>query len=275
MKFDMGRAWNDAVALLRANGQVVAIVAGAFFFLPNVVVMMMLQGSLPAIEASVAGNPDPNAALQAFGAVYGEIWWQLILATVITSVGMLGLLTLLTHRGRPTVAEALKSGVVYFLPYLASQILLTMLILAIVMVPLLAAGLAGTAAGALLGIAAAVAVLYVYVKFSLTVPVIVIEHVANPVRALARSWELTKGNSVRLFLFYLLLFIALVVIALVFGLIVGLVGALAGASSGEFIGALANSAMNAAGITIYLAVLAAIHRQLTGRSTAAPSETFG
>lgn len=274
MKFDMGRAWNDAVAMLRANAQVMTIVAGVFFFLPYVALMLLLPDSIAGAESRVSGGADASAALRAVGALYGEIWWQVLLTTIVTAVGMLGLLALLSDPGRPTVAEALKSGLTYFLPYIGSQILLSILIIAIILFPLIVAGIAGVTAGALLGIAAAVAVIYVYVKFSLTVPVIVIDKVANPIRALRRSWEMTKGNSVRLFVFYLLLFIALLVIALVVGLVVGLVGALAGPSSGSFIAALANSAINAIGITIYLAVLAAVHRQLSGGSPEAQRDTF-
>ena len=63
---------------------------------------------------------------------------------------------------------------------------------------------AGAAVAALLALVAVVAFVYVMVKFSLTAPVIVMEHQLNPVRALARSWHLTRGNSLRLFGFYLL-----------------------------------------------------------------------
>lgn len=266
MKFDMGRAWNDAVALLRANGQVVAIIAGVFFFLPYLALMLLLPESVAGVEAQVAGERDAGAALQAVSTLYARIWWQIILVTLLTAIGMLGLLALLTDRGRPTVGEALKSGVAYFLPYLGAQILMVLLFFVLILVGAAIGSIGGAAIGALVGIVALVAAIYVYVKFSLVIPVIVVERIANPVRALGRSWALTKGNSVRLFLFYLLLLIALLVIAIVIGLVVGLLGALAGPSSASLLGAIVNSGINALGIAIYLAVLAAIHRQLSGGS---------
>lgn len=271
MKFDMGQAWNDAVSLLRANGQVVTVVAGVFFFLPNVALMMMLPGVTEEAESRVAGGADPEAALQALGALYGQIWWQILLVSLITAIGMLGLLALLTDRGRPTVGEALKSGLVYLLPYIGSQLLMTFIILVTALALALIAQVAGAAVGALLGVVAAVAMIYIYVKFSLTVPVIVIEKVANPVRALGRSWALTKGHSIRLFVFYLLLFIALVVIALVTGLIAGLLGAL---TSPVLVSSLFNAAVNAIAIVVYLAVVAAIHRQLSGGTGETRGEPF-
>lgn len=271
MKFDMGQAWNDAVSLLRANGQVVTIIAGVFFFLPNVALMMMLPGVTEEAESRVAGGADPEAALQAIGALYGQIWWQILLVSLITAIGMLGMLALLTDRGRPTVGEALKSGLVYLLPYIGSQLVVTFLIVLMALVLALIAGVAGTAAGALLGIAAVVAAIYIYVKFSLTVPVIVVDKVANPVRALGRSWALTKGNSIRLFVFYLLLFVALVVIALVIGLVAGILGAL---TSPVLVSSLFNAAINAIAIVVFVAVIAAIHRQLSGGPAETPGETF-
>jgi len=274
MKFDMSRAWNDATALLRANAQIVTIVAGAFFFLPNLIMMMLLAGMMGDAEATVASGASAQAAFEAALAVYSEVWWQLLLVTVITAVGMLGLLMLLTDRNRPTVQEAIRGGVTYLLPYIAAQILISAMAVVLIIATLLVSRAAGPSPGSLIGLVATVAMIYVYVKFSLTVPVIAIERVGNPIRALGRSWGLTKGNSVRLLLFYLLLFIALVVIATVLSLVVSLIAALAGSASATFISSLFNSAINAVGITVYLAVVAAIYRQLAnGSAERAPTVT--
>jgi hypothetical protein len=274
MKFDMSRAWNDATALLRANAQIVTILAGAFFFLPNLILMMLLAGLMGDAEATVASGASPQAAFEAAIAVYADVWWQLLLVTAITAVGMLGLLMLLTDRNRPTVQEAIRGGVTYLLPYIAAQILMSFAIVVLVVATLVVGRVAGPGPGSLVGLVATVAVIYVYVKFSLTVPVIAIERVGNPIRALGRSWALTKGNSVRLLLFYILLFIALLVIATVLNLIVGLIAALVGTASATFISSLLGSAINAVGITVYLAVVAAIYRQLaSGNAQRAPTAT--
>ena len=45
MKLDMGRAWSDAIALLRGNQQVILIVAGVFFFLPNLALALLMPRS--------------------------------------------------------------------------------------------------------------------------------------------------------------------------------------------------------------------------------------
>ena len=50
----------------------------------------------------------------------------------------------------------------------------------------------------------------------------------NPITALGRSWRLTKGNSFRLFLFYLLLVAVFTVLSMIATLVFGLVFALGG-----------------------------------------------
>jgi hypothetical protein len=264
MKLDMGRAWNDAMALLRGNQQVVLVVAGVFFFLPNLALMLLMPETMAEAETRAAGGADMDAALTAFVTLYGEVWWQLLLVALASAVGMLGLLALLTDHNRPTVAEALKAGVTYLLPYIAAQILIALMITAILMVPLVTASAAGVGAGVLVGILAIVAIAYVYTKVSLTVPVIVVEELTNPLRAIGRSWSLTKGNSVRLFLFYLLIVVLFFVIMIVLGIVGGALGLIAGAEANLIINGLIGAAANMVFITLYLAVLAAVHRQLSG-----------
>lgn len=275
MKFDMGRAWSDAVALLSANRQVVLVVAGAFFFLPYLALMLLLPDSAAELQAAQRESGDPQVALQALSTFYGQIWWALLLVGVLQGIGMLGLMALLTDRARPTVGEALMIGAKFFLPYLGAQILMGIGAVLIVMVPLAVGAAAGGAAGLLVGLLAAVAVVYLWTKLSLTIPVIVIERVMNPVAALTRSWSLTKGNSLRLFGFYALLFLAALVLAIVLGIVIAVLTLLTGPTGSAVVNGIVNGLVNMAGVTLIMAVLAAIHRQLAGPSAAAVSETFG
>jgi hypothetical protein len=274
MKFEMGRAWNDAVALLRGNRQVVLVVAGVFFFLPYLALILFMPDYMASMGPAAAGEPaDPSQALEQFTRVYADIWWAILIIMVIQGIGMLGLLALLTDRGRPTVGEALGIGAKSFLPYLGAQILQSIVIVLIIMIPFAVGAAAGAAVGVILGLLAVVAVAYLFTKFSLSIPVIVIEKVMNPVTALGRSWSLTKGNSVRLFAFYVLLFIALIVIALVLGIVFGIVGALTGPEGALIVTGLSNAVLNMVAVTVFLAVLAGVHRQLSG-SAATVGETF-
>jgi len=119
-----------------------------------------------------------------------------------------------------------------------------------------------------------VALLYLFTKFMLVPPVFAIERVANPITALGRSWRLTKGNSVRLFFFVVLLAIALVVVGGVISMILGLIFALAGKEIALVGNAIVSGLVNGTFYVIFLAVLAAMHRQLSGGSPEVIGETF-
>jgi len=272
VKFDMGRAWNDAVALVSANRHVVPVIAGVFFFLPSFAMALLLPGQMADLQAA---NGNPAAAWRAMGAFYERIWWAILLVAVVQGIGMLGLLALLTDRSRPTVGEALAIGAKALIPYIVAQFLQA---LSFVLVFAILVGI-GAATGskgitALLVLVAIVAAAYIFTKFSLTIPVIAIERVMNPVRALARSWRLTKGNSVRLFVFYLLLLIVLMVVAMLLSAIFGLVGVAFGAAGASIVSGVVSALMNMTFVMMLLAVLAAVHRQLSGPSEQNLSETF-
>jgi hypothetical protein len=277
MKFDMGRAWSDAVALLSANRQVVLIVAGVFFFLPYLALMLLMPDQIAEMQSAGAstGGADPQVAFNAVMEFYGSIWWALVLMAVIQGIGMLGLITLLTDRARPTVGQALASGAKAFLPYLGTQILQMILLALIVLVPITIGALISPVVAVLLGLVAAVGAIYVMTKLSMTIPVIAIDRVMNPVRAMTRSWRLTKGNSVRLFFFYVLLFVVMLVITLVLASITGLLSVFSAREGSAIIGGVINGLMNMIVVTLLLAILAAVHRQLSGDTPEQLSETFG
>lgn len=274
MKFDMSAAWSEAMRLIAANRQVVAVVAGVFFFLPYLIFMLLFMNQMAALEAAQAGNPDPEAMGEAMMGFYGDIWWVVLLAAVVQGIGMLGLLALLTDRSRPTVGEALKTGAKLVLPYLGAQMLISVILGLLILVPIAVGTAASVTAGVLLGAAAAVVFVYLFIKFLLTPAVIAIERQANPLSALGRSWRLTSGNSLRIFLFVFLLFIAVAVVGGVFSMIVGFIFALGGPEMSLIGQAVMSGLVNAVFYVIFLGVLAAIYRQLAGPSDAAVRETF-
>ncbi|GGD58152.1 hypothetical protein GRI62_01650 [Erythrobacter arachoides] len=272
---DMGLAWNDAVALLRANLRVVLIVAGVFFFLPNAIAAVAMPQ--PAELDAMASSPDLAENMDAFMAAlsgyYASIWWVFALIALLQAMGMIGLLALLTDAARPTVGQALGFGARALVPYIAAQVLVTVII---VLVGGLLVGIGAAinpALAVLLGLVALVMALYLYVKFSLVSPVIAIEKVMNPLRAIIRSWQLTKGNSLRLFFFYFLLVLVALVIFAVASMVLSIFS-LAGDEAGLFASAIGGSLIQMALIVVMLGVLAAVHRQLSGGSAPAVRETF-
>jgi hypothetical protein len=271
-KFDMARAWDGAVGLIKRNSDVVLIVGGVFFFLPYLAMAMFVPEMMGGPEVTAATETGEEA-FQRMLQVFSEHAWLFLLVTVLQAVGVLGLLALLTDESRPTVGEALQTGAKSLLPYIGAQILQAFAMVAIFAVPV-ALGAVLPALGLLLGLPAVAVILYIAIKFSLVAPVMVREKVLSPINALRRSWNLTKGNSFRLALFYILLIIALLVISGVLTLVFGAL-ALVGGTAGTVITALLNALLNMATVIVSMSIIASVHRQLAGDTPDNISITFG
>lgn len=259
MKLDLSAAWDGATRRIGANREVVLVLGGIFFFLPLFSMFLVLFGS--GIEfVPEGGEPDPERLSEAINAFLAAYWWALLAVGALQLIGAIALLSVLGAPQRPTVADALRRGLKLFLPLLAAQLLST---LAVQALPTLA-NLVGGAGGALLSIISLPIAIYLSIKFALISVVTAIEGVSNPINILSRSWALTKGNSLRLLAFFLLLLLAGAVLFMMAALIFGLIFALMG-DQGEMI---ASAAFYAAVITIaYMfgyAVVAAVYRQLSG-----------
>ena len=274
-KLDMGKAWNDAVALLSANKDVVLIVAAVFFFLPNAIATLAMPQASAELEAMTASGaqPSPEAMLQIFTDIYSEIWWIVVLLAIFQAIGVLGLLALLTDSTRPTVGEALAFGGKALLPYIGAQLLNSVIMVFAIALPIGLGALIAPSVGVLLGLVGFIIAIYLYVKFSLSSPVIAIEKVMNPIAALTRSWQLTKGNSFRLFAFYVLLILVLIVISVITSMVWAIFSVM-GEQIGLFASAIGGAIVSMAITSVFMAVLAATHRQLSGGTTEAVKETF-
>jgi hypothetical protein len=266
IKLDMGRAWNDAVAMLSANRQVVAVVAGVFFLLPNVA-MSLFAPQAPAAATPPPGvQPDPDQVMAQvsaeLGAWFQDVWWMFLLVGLVQAIGTIGLLALLTDRSRPTVGEALGFGLRALPTYIATQLIIVFGYLAFAVVLLLLAS-ASPVAAAIVGLILIVGLVYAMIKLVLVTPVIGIEREMNPLAALKRSWRLTKGNSLRIFGFILLLLVAFLVISVVASMVF-MAASLLGDEVGLIVTAVGNGVLTMALVAVMVAALAAIHRQLSG-----------
>lgn len=272
MKFDMGQAWNTATSLIGKNKDVILVVAGVFFFLPYLASALLM----PEAMAPQAANPeDMQAMMDAVMQTYADYWWVMLIIFVMQGIGTLALLVLLTDRARPTLGDALKRGATAFPSYFVTNILAAIAIVVIVALPV---GLVVSVGGAIFAALAVFLIFplifYLMVKFSLIMPAIAIDGILNPVAAIARSWRLTKGNSFRLFLFFVLLFVAVIVVSLLVTMVLGVVFAAMGGEI-ELIGnGIVASLANAAFVVIFLAVLAGVHQQLAGDRPEALGEVF-
>ena len=267
MKFDMNAAWRDASNLLQANKELLLVLAGLFFFLPNLAFALFV----PDFQQSMNGM-QPEEMMAVLQDIYSRNWHWILFATVLQWIGILAMLALLRSAQKPTVADALTAGAIALVPYVLAQLIVMVGIGLAIGIPL---GLASaTGIGALVFLLAMLAIpamIYAIVKFSMVAPILAIDRQLNPLAALKQSWSLTKGNSLRIFLFFLLVLIAVFVVSLIFSLLGMLLGSITGSPAVE--GAL-TSFVGAAYTTVFTAVLAATYRQLSGRGEAKVSETF-
>jgi hypothetical protein len=280
-KLDMGKAWTQATALMGGNRDTISAIAGLFFFLPTFAVSVFVPelanpetaGGLRT-PAGAGSEAAMRAAIEQVMQIYAANLPLLIGLSVLQLIGVLGLLALLTDRANPTVGEALRTGAASTPSYIATQLITSFAIGLVIGLPLVLIATAAPGAILLFVLIAVPVMIYALIKLSQIAPVIAIEGVRNPLTAIARSWRLTKGNSLRIFLFLFLLLVIIMIIALLVTGILGLILAAFGdpvTTIGiDVVNALVNSVVTA----ILLVVNVAIHRQLAGPATEALAETF-
>lgn len=277
-KLDMGKAWTQATGLIGSNRDTIGAIAGLFFFLPAFALALFAPELVNPQPAAPAGA-DPQLAMQAaidqMSQAYADNWALFLALTIAQFVGSLSLLALLTGRGRPTVGEALGTGLRSIPAYLAAQLLSALGIGLVIGLPL---GLTAAAGSPVVTVVVAFALIllgaYLLVKFSLIAPVIAIDAERNPIKALKRSWRLTKGNSLRIAAFLLLLFFTIGIIAALVSGILGLVLAAFGTQIAAIGNGVVNAAVNTGIGVIFLVVITAVHRQLSGQTPEGLAQTF-
>jgi hypothetical protein len=253
--FDMSAAWSEATAMIRTNREVLLIIAGIFFFLPSVAVGF----AVPGVDAVFDSPEAMQAQMLAFYSDYG---WVFVLVALVQIVGSLALLALLRDRSRPTVGQAIRTGMRGLLPAIGVSLslivgsiaLLTVVLLITATVPLLGS----TLLLVLLGVIG-----WVFIRMSLSSPIIAIDKLNNPIQVLRRSWQMTRGHALRLFAFYVLLGLVYLVISLVIGMIVGALVAVLGEDAGLIVSSVISGLLGAIASVIFVGVIAAVHRQLS------------
>ena len=268
-KLDTNAAWKEASAIVSANREVLLALAGVFFMLPSLALAVI------AGEPEVLPGMKGEQMMAAMEAYYAKSWWIIMLSAGFQIVGLMAILTLMRDRSRPTVGEAIRSGLPGALSYLATQLVV---VVGLSLIGGLLIGVAAVIAPPLAVVVAllfAVAMIFAVFRLILVAPVIAVEGVRNPLTAMIRSWRLTQGNFWRILGFLLLILILFAVVVGIIMMIVGLILALA--SSGEpqrIIAAVFSSALGAVGVVYFAGVIAAIHRQLGGPAAADLSATF-
>ena len=248
MNFSYSRIWEDTAALLRGNAALIAALAGAFLFLPALLVGYFLPQTEAASFAELLRNMREYV---------DRNWPWLLVEALVNMLGYLAILYLVFGRAGTSVAAAIAAAAALIpLYFLASLI-----------------------AGIAVGVGLVLLILpgfYLYGRLVPLGPVMVAEGLRSPTEALRRSFELTRGKGWAVFGLVLIVAVAgtvaLGVINMVFGIIFVIV---AGRDLGGLLSLIVSSATGAA-LTVVLTLLyAAIYRALIGGASAAAAPTSG
>lgn len=270
MKFDSNLAWRQASATVSANRDVLLALAGVFFLLPRLVLSLFMP------EPQSRPNMTPAEMADMLQSFYLQIAPYALPMMLFQAIGTLAMLTLFTDRSRPTVGQAIRQAARGLFPYLAAQFLLVLAVSFAGGLLIMVAGVSKQPALILLVAAGViVAAVTVFLRMVLVAPVVAVERTYNPIRAIERSWHLTRGNALRICAFLLLIALVFMVAMAALVGVVGIVATLAMGPEGAKVTSAVISSVMAAGFSLYIAaILAAIHRQLAGPSAADISATF-
>lgn len=279
MEFDMGRAWNDAIARFGANFSLLAILGGVFFFIPSLVMFIALPDVMGTLMSPNMAPADMETVMANLGGTFFGIYALILLASM---VGYVAMVALLGDGRRPSVGEAIGIGFKALLPMIAILLILAVAYIVVVLLGGLLAGLvigaigavstgAASALGFVMVLGLIAALLWIMTRLSMVTPVIALENTMNPFTVLSRSWSLTRPAQARLFLFYFVLFIAYFVIALVAFMIMGVISTALGAPS--VLGFL-NGIVGALVAMLFSALFVAVYLQLAGTTAANIGDTF-
>ena len=242
MKFSYSEVWNEAVALIRANATFVLALAGVFLFLP----VLLIAHFLP-----VQQSEDFKELIRFYQEYFSANWHWLLIARLVSMVGEISILLLfLDARGRSV--GTLIAAAVMLLPFYFLASLLSGIMVGIGFLLLIVPGL------------------YLIGRVALVGPHIAATGERNPVAAITRSFELTKGNGWAVLGLLILVWIAGAIIAAVIGALLGIVFiALAGQDAGAFLTNIVNALTQAALEVVILALVAALYMRLRGGATSA------
>jgi hypothetical protein len=282
MNFEMNRTWSQAISLVQANFQLLAIIAGIFMLVPALVFYF----AIPDVLSMSAFGADPDATAERMNAMMPRLIGLGALVLLLQWVGYTAMIALMGE-DRPTVAEAIGRGfkalptlIGTFLLFLLASLLFMLLFSLVVGV---LAAVSGGGEGAVLAFVAVLYVfflvffLFVFARLSVTLPVIVLDREFNPWTALVRSWRLTKPRAWAIVGFFFLLFIAYMVLSMILMMVVSGLGLAAGeavAGASLVILALLYGAVGMAAAMLLSGILVSMHGQLSGTSSSEIGRTF-
>lgn len=259
---DSSAAWASATRMVAANRDLLMAIAGVFYVLPG------LAGAVFVPSPAMTPDMSETQMLAVMQDYYAGSLPVLLVLSLLPMAGMLTMLVAMLDTARPTVGQAIRHSVRALPTYFAAQLLIA---LGILPVSIALASLLALLVGDRLAVPIALGLLlYPIMRTMLVGPVVAGEGVRNPVTAIRESFQLTRRNAGRILLF---IGMAAFVFLVVYGLVMMFVGVvLVLMFKGEpqrLLGEGVAGVLLAVGYTYFVAMLAAIYRQLLGDAAGA------
>lgn len=234
-KLDTGRAWTDAMALLRGQREILLTLTGFFIMLPA----LLLNAFRPFTPTG-----SQESWMQEFLAWTSANFHWVVLVAAMAALGRLAILILLLSPGRPTVGEALSAGGRMLILFLVMNLLIGFMLLG----------------GAFLFVLPA---LYIFGRTFLAEAAFVATRVRNPIAGITSGFEASRGNGWRIVIVAAIIYVAGLILTAAIGSVVGVLGALGGAEGlGRLLVAFVEAACGA-GVSLVLVLMSvASWRQL-------------
>ncbi|WP_066524785.1 hypothetical protein [Erythrobacter sp. CCH5-A1] len=288
---DIGRVFATGWAMMRQRFWLLLGMFAVFFALQMVGsivlgIVMAVMGAAGA--ASLGAGLDDPAAITGMSAgliIFLVLFYGAYI--VLALAQQAAMVTLASPLEEPSFGGAMARGFKSALPFFGIAVIL--LIAYVALSALVAgvvgvAGLGGTAAGGAVGGVMLLLILPVIVylgcRFAVLVPVVAVDQVFNPIAAIRRSWEVTRGRVLGIFLATLALgVLTLVALGLPFLLIFGsMLGSQsepsAAAVGGMLLGMLAFIPLFVVYTMFASAYTAALHNEVTGGGSERLEEVF-
>lgn len=280
MSLDIVKVISDAFGMMRDR---LAALSGIWllYFVIIAVVFTLFFGGMLAQFTQLAMTDDPTAMGTG---VIGSFFLFYILYLLLNFAQSVSL----THQASPThspsFGESLTAGF-RSIPTLLGLTFILIVAYVIALIPLAILGFIfafmGDVGSILFAIIVLLAVVWVACRLSLMMPVIAVEGELNPLNAITRSWKLTSGHVLAIFIAFLIFVVAILVagfllITIFGGTLTALIDPMGGSAAGIGVAAILGIIIFilfwAALVIFSASFIASLHNVLAGPQTTA--ETF-
>ena len=240
MRFTLNDAWADAVEQIRGNRSLLVAVAGAFFFLPAVLLGWFIPFERPP-ESEL-----PRAVIDHLQ----RHWHWLLLGAIVEMVGTICILSFFLKRDGRTVA-AVIAGALALLPFFFAASFLASLLVLLGLCLLIVPGA------------------YLFGRLGPLGAVVVAEDRRNPIDAIKRTLALTVGHGWAILGLLVLVYVAGFVVNIAATSVLGSVFIIvAGRETGLLLALIVGTAITAAVSVLILALLASVYSKLRSPDSA-------